>query len=288
MIHCRFVVIDPSALAANLERGPDGLWWPRTRSRVDYPDEGNAFCFQVEDHSFWFHHRNACILAVMSRYPPGGTLFDIGGGNGFVARALVHAGLPSVVVEPGPAGARNAQSRGLEPVICSTLDDAGFAEGSLPAAGLFDVLEHIEDHRGVLQRLATLMAPGGRVYLTVPAYDWLWSNEDVISGHHRRYTESGLSKVVQGAGFTVEFSSYLFWPLPLPILLLRALPSRLGRRPTVDLDAIRRELKPPSGPAIRGLMAVLSLERRWLARGGRVPTGGSCLLVARRNGSPNH
>ena len=67
-----------------------------------YPDQGNAFCFQVEDHSFWFQHRNACILAVMSRLPPGGVLFAIGGGNGFVARALVAAGLPAVVVEPGP------------------------------------------------------------------------------------------------------------------------------------------------------------------------------------------
>jgi SAM-dependent methyltransferase len=275
-------VIDPSALAANLERGADGLWWPKTRSRVDYPDEGNAFCFQVEDHSFWFHHRNACILAVMARFPPGGAVFDIGGGNGFVARALVQAGLPSVVVEPGPAGARNAQARGLDPVICSTLDDAGFGNGALPAAGLFDVLEHIDDHRGVLQRLATLIAPGGRLYLTVPAYQWLWSNEDAISGHHRRYTRRSLSTLVQAAGFAVEFSSYLFWPLPLPILLFRALPARLGRRPTVDLDAIRRELKPPSGPAIRAMTAVLNLERRWLERGGRVPTGGSCLLVARR------
>ena len=282
MIHCRFVVIDPRTLSANLERGTDGLWWPRTRSRVDYPDQGNAFCFQVEDHSFWFQHRNACILAVMSRLPPGGVLFDIGGGNGFVARALVAAGLPAVVVEPGPEGARNARSRGLDPVICSTLDDAGFAEGALPAAGLFDVLEHIDDDRAVLQRLATLIAPGGRLYVTVPAYQWLWSTEDAISGHHRRYTTSGLTRVIRAAGFTVEFSSYLFWPLPLPILLLRAIPSRLGRRPTADLDAIRRELKPPSGPAVQALMAVLDLERRWLARGRRIPIGGSSLLVARR------
>jgi hypothetical protein len=80
----------------------------------------------------------------------------------------------------------------------------------------------------------------------------------------------------------VEYASYFFWPLPLPILLLRALPARLGRQPTVDLDAIRRELKPPSAAAVRAIMAVLSLERRWLARGGQIPTGSSCLLVARR------
>lgn len=275
-------MIDPRTLAANLERGADGLWWPKTRSRVDYPDEGNAFCFQVEDQSFWFQHRNACILAVMARFPPGGTVFDVGGGNGFVARALVQAGLPSVVVEPGPSGARNAQSRGLEPVICSTLDDAGFGAGSIPAAGLFDVLEHIDDDRGVLQRLHTVIAPGGRLYLTVPAYRWLWSNEDVISGHHRRYTTRTLAQVVAAAGFTVEYATYFFWPLTLPILLLRAIPARLGQRPTVDLDAIRRELKPPSAAAVHTIMAVLSLERRWLARGRRIPTGSSCLLVARR------
>lgn len=275
-------VIDPGRIADNLELGPDGLWWPRTRSRVDYPDEGNAFCFQVEDHSFWFHHRNACLLAVMRRFPPGGVVFDIGGGNGFVARALVSAGLPAVVVEPGPAGARNAQTRGLSPVICSALDDAGFRPGTMPAAGLFDVLEHIEDDGGVLGRLAGLIPPGGRLYLTVPSYQWLWSTEDDISGHHRRYTTASLAKVVREAGFAVEFTSYLFWPLPLPILCLRAIPARLGHRPTLDPDAIRRELKPPSGPAVRALTTLLDGERRWIAGGRRVPTGSSCLLVARR------
>lgn len=180
MIHS--AVIDPRTLAGNLDLAPDGLWWPRSRSRVDYPDEGNAFCFQVEDQSFWFQHRNRCILAAVARFPPPGPVFDIGGGNGFVARALTQAGHPAVVVEPGPVGARNAQARGLSPVICSTLDDAGFHPGALPAAGLFDVLEHIEDDRGVLRRLASLVRPGGRLYVTVPAYQWLWSGEDVLGG----------------------------------------------------------------------------------------------------------
>ena len=248
--------------------------------RVDYPDEGNAFCFQVEDHSFWFQHRNACILAVMSRLPPGGVLFDIGGGNGFVARALVAAGLPAVVVEPGPEGARNARSRGLDPVICSTLDDAGFAEGALPAAGLFDVLEHIDDDRAVLQQLATLIAPGGRLYVTVPAYQWLWSTEDAISGHHRRYTTRGLARVIRAAGFTVEFSSYLFWPLPLPILLLRAISvaprPASDRRSRRDPARVETALRPRgAGPDGRvGPRATLARaraahpDRRQLAAGG--------------------
>jgi len=276
------LVIDLRAIASNLESGPDGLWHPRSRSRFDYPDEGNAFCFQVEDHSFWFRHRNACILEAVRRFPPSGPVFDIGGGNGFVARALVQAGYPAVVVEPGEAGARNAQARGLAPVVCATLDDAGFAPGSLPAAGLFDVLEHMADDRAVLQQLAHLLPAGGRLYLTVPAYQWLWSSDDDLGGHHRRYSARSLRRVVEGAGFAVEYATQMFWPQPLPVLVMRALPSRLGLRATADLAAIREELQPRENLLTRALGAVLDLEARWLRSGGRLPFGGSCLLVARR------
>ncbi|MCC7243316.1 MAG: class I SAM-dependent methyltransferase [Acidobacteria bacterium] len=275
-------MIDLRNIAANLEAGPDGLWSARTRSAVDYPDEGNAFCFQIEDHSFWFRHRNACILDLVSRFPPPGAIFDIGGGNGYVARALVEAGLLAVVVEPGLTGARNAQSRGLAPVVWAALDDAGFHPGALPAVGLFDVLEHMADDAGVMRQLAGLLQPGGRLYLSVPAYEWLWSTEDDLGGHYRRYTRRSLHRVVEGAGLDVEFSSYAFWPLPLPILILRSIPSRLGWRPPARLDTIRSELQPEEGLAVKALAMLLDLERWWLRRGGAVPFGGSCMLVARR------
>jgi SAM-dependent methyltransferase len=275
-------VIDLSLIATNLERGADGLWWPRTRTAVDYPDEGNAFCFQIEDHSFWFRYRNAYVVDAVGRFPPAGPIFDIGGGNGFVARGLAAAGFPTIVVEPGPTGARNAQARGLSPVICAALDDAGFRPGSLPAAGFFDVLEHIEDDRAAVASLSTLLPVGGRVYLTVPAYQWLWSSEDDLGGHHRRYTRASLARLFARAGFIVEHSTYIFWPLPLPILLVRVIPARLGIRPKVDLDAIRNELKPKEGIGVRALTSLLDVERWWLARGGIVPFGGSCLMVARK------
>jgi SAM-dependent methyltransferase len=275
-------VIDLHTIATGLEPGPDGLWHPRARARVDYPDEGHAFCFQIEDHSFWFRYRNTYILDAIRRFPPSGAVFDIGGGNGFVARAMVQAGFPAIVVEPGAAGAQNALSRGLSPVVCATLDDAGFVPESMPAAGLFDVLEHMSDDRAVLQTIRRLLHPGGRLYLTVPAYQWLWSSEDELSGHHRRYTLSGLRRVTEQAGLAIEYGTYLFWPLPLPILLLRAVPTRLGLRRALDPDTIQRELQPREGLAVRALTTLLDLEVWWLRGGRRVPYGGSCLLVARK------
>ena len=275
-------VIDLAAITSNLQPGPDGLWHPRSRSAFDYPDEGNSFCFQVEDHSFWFQHRNACILDAVRRLPPAGPIFDIGGGNGFVARALVQAGYQAVVVEPGLTGARNAQARGLAPVVCAALDDAGFAPGTMPAAGLFDVLEHMADDSGVIEQLARLLPRGGRLYLTVPAYQWLWSTDDDLGGHHRRYSARRLRRVVEAGGFVAEYATQIFWPLPLPILLLRALPSRLGIRPKADVDAIRQELQPQGSAGVKVLEALLAVEACWLRRGGRLPFGGSCLMVARR------
>lgn len=275
-------MLDPRAVAPGLERRDDGLWWPRVLSPVDYPDEGNAFCFEVEDRSFWFRHRNGCILDAVRRLPPAGPLFDIGGGNGFVSRALIAAGVSAVVVEPGPVGAANAARRGIPTVICATLEDAAFEPGSLPSAGLFDVLEHMPDDRQVLRTLHTCLAPGGRLYLSVPAYEWLWSADDDLGGHHRRYTLRQLRRVLTSAGFAVEYLSCFFAPLPLPVLLLRSLPWRLGSRPEVDPDALRQQLAPSPSVAERVLVRVLDSERRWLADGRRLPVGGSCLAVARR------
>jgi SAM-dependent methyltransferase len=277
---------DLSALAPGLTRAADGTWQAKTRSAVDYPDQGNAFCFAVEDSSFWFQHRNDVIVDLVRRFPPGGFIADIGGGNGFVSLGLQRAGFESIVIEPGPQGARNARSRGLQPVVQATLQDARFLPASLPAAGMFDVLEHVQDDVAVLNLLHTLVSPGGRVYVTVPAFQLLWSSEDELAGHHRRYTIGSLSQRLVNAGFTTEDATYLFSPLPLPILLFRSLPTRLGWRKTLEPSQITSELRPTDNVAVRGLRAVLARERRFIQRGWRIAIGSTCLVVA-RNGPGN-
>ena len=273
---------DLAAAAPTLRAGTDGIWTPPTQSAADYPDEGNAFCFQVEDHSFWFRYRNRMLIDMVRRFPPRGPVFDIGGGNGFVTRGLREAGIPAVIVEPGPAGARHAAARGLAPVVCATLEDAGFEPGSLSAVGLFDVLEHLPDDRAVLDTLARLVPLGGRLYLTVPAFRWLWSDDDDLAGHHRRYTRRSLRRVVEAAGFTVETDTYLFSPLPLPILALRVLPTKLGLRRPADVETLKQELKPEAGVVTAVITRLLDLEAWWLGHIGAVPFGSSCLLVATR------
>jgi SAM-dependent methyltransferase len=216
----------------------------------------------------------------LRRLPPGGALFDIGGGNGMLASHLGEAGFASVVVEPGASGAATAYGRGLRPVVNASLDRAGFLPGTVPAAGMFDVLEHLEDDAGFLVRLRSLLPSGGRLYLTVPAYRWLWSVDDVRAGHFRRYTEASLRQVLLRSGFAVEYASYIFRPLPVPVLVVRSVPSRLGLRKVGSTDAAAADHRPDRGLLGRALEAALDREIPVVARGGRMRFGTSILAVA--------
>lgn len=264
--------------------GDDGIWRSADAPEsLSYPAGANDVYASIEERSFWFRHRNACIVAAVTRLPPPrpGPIFDIGGGNGFVASALVGAGFDTAVVEPGP-GAHHAKRRGLRTVICASSDSARFNPTSLPAVGLFDVVEHMADDLAFLRSMHAALIPGGRIYLTVPAHAWLWSDEDTIAGHFRRYSLAMLTDVVRRAGLRVEFASYFFRVLPLPIAALRVLPYRLGRRRTTSSAAHVASDHAYGVPALALLGLALRGERRRIAEGVPMHFGASCILVASR------
>lgn len=275
-------MMDIATIANHLDLGPDGIWVSKEQEEISYPEEGNENCLALEADSFWFEHRSRCIEAVLCRFPPPGMLFDVGGGNGYVALGIQQAGFPVALVEPGWQGIKNARQRGLDTVICSTLAGAGFRDEVLPGVGLFDVLEHIGDEGEFLKQIYRLLIPGGRLYLSVPAFQVLWSAADDYAGHHRRYTLNGLSSELASAGFRVEYASYMFLLLPLPVLLLRAIPSRLGIQKQQDWQRYQKEHAGRAGISGRILAKILGWELNRIRRGERMPVGASCMVVARK------
>ncbi len=259
----------------------DGIYFAEQQSAISYPESGNQDCFQLEDESFWFKHRNRCIIQSVKKYCDNVVFFDIGGGNGFVSTGLQNNNIESVLVEPGITGCLNAKKRNLENIICSTLEDASFKKASLEAVGLFDVVEHIEHDNKFLTMINSYMKSGGKVFITVPAYQQLWSNEDVDAGHFRRYTTSALEKKLENAGFKIIQSTYIFSILPFFVGLFRTMPSKFGfNKNSGAFKKHQNEHKTRNGFLSKMLNKVLDIELRRIDQGKRIPIGGSCFVVA--------
>lgn len=278
------MTFDVAHLFPNLEKRDDDIWFSCQQGPVSYPAHGHAACLQVEDRSFWFRHRNRCIVSVVRRFAPaGGLLFDIGGGNGYVSKGLTDAGITCVLAEPGLDGAVAARARGVDPVLCTRLEDLDTAAGKIDMIGMFDVLEHIEDESGALGRVRTLLQPDGLLFLTVPAYNALHSADDVAAGHFRRYTVRSLRHALVDNGFTLRYTTYLFAPLPPLVLLLRTLPSRLGLRRPADSDEQAEAAHVHEGISARAINALLDREAHRIESGRSIPFGTSCLAVASKS-----
>ncbi|MFZ2957722.1 MAG: methyltransferase domain-containing protein [Candidatus Ozemobacteraceae bacterium] len=270
----------PLVLTDFVETHP-GFWKKTTNSKIHYPAEGNSLISHIEDRSFWFRHRNSCICTILSAFPPPlRQILDVGGGNGFVAKAIQNMGLQVTLLEPG-AGAEIAYSRGVKTVIQSTLEE--FPPMELPSVGLFDVLEHIKDDLSFLEFIASSMGYGERIYITVPAFHILWSGEDETAQHFRRYTLKKLKSTLVKAGFSIEFGSYFFSFLPFPIFLQRTLPFLLGCNKQEELKISEKEHS-FALPALLDVIFknILAWENKSLKARVTIPFGGSILIAARK------
>lgn len=88
---------------------------------------------------------------------------------------------------------------------------------------LFDVLEHIKNDTLSLLQLKNLLKTNGKIVLTVPAYQWLWSQHDVHHHHYRRYTKNNIIQSSNYAELEVSRISYfntLLFPIAAIVRLL--------------------------------------------------------------------
>jgi SAM-dependent methyltransferase len=99
----------------------------------------------------------------------------------------------------------------LEAFACDVMASgfAGLQSFRADSCVCLNVLEHIEDDREALRRMASVLEPGGIVVLLVPAFPCLYGPIDKMLGHHRRYTRASVSKLAEAAGLKVKFSRYL-------------------------------------------------------------------------------
>ena len=252
------------------------------KAKVSYPEDGLRKLFEIEENSYWFQHRNRCIVHFAKKYSVSGIFLDVGGGNGVVSKALQDNGFESIVVEPDQTGCHNSFLRGVKNVFLGSLEELPLLpEVEIGSIGAFDVIEHIEDDLGILQKMHSVLSDEGFLYLCVPAFNSLWSKSDEHAGHFRRYSKKSISEVVERAGFQVVELSCFFTFLYFPILIMRSIPSKLGIS-RVERDTTSRDHVPRNNAISRVVRWILNGEFRSLKNGKRKKIGSSIILVARK------
>lgn len=262
------------------EADPEGVRWLEDQSaRISYPRDVLDKLAADGGEGFWLDARGNAVGALLKDAGVS-TLWDVGAGTGVMTGRLSAYGVEVISIEPLPEGARAIAAMGAE-TFCGTLQDLELPDGSLPAVGLFDVVEHLENPSELLAEVARVLQPGGILVMTVPAYQWLWSAEDIELGHFRRYTTSTASEELKGTGMSVVAATYLFATLVPAAALLRTLPYRLGRRKD-SAAALERnaERLQPSSRVNNWANKIFSAEAR-VARKMPLPFGLSVLAVAR-------
>jgi SAM-dependent methyltransferase len=269
--------------ADNIFLSDDGIWSAANHDDFKFIENDETDWLLIEQTSFWYVHRNRCYHEFLKLFPPKGILFEIGAGNGSVTLALQEAGFSIVAIEPTVKLARHAKLRGVEHVICANIKSAKFKKGALENVGMFDVLEHIQEDEAFLADLHDLMPPGGRFYCAIPAIPLLWSKEDEAAEHVRRYTISSLCRCLVRAGFKIEYSTYYFNILFIPVLIFRALPSLLGLRSHRTHKSSFREHHIKSRYLARLLEYFLNQEIKKFRKGGKRQLGTSCIVISSAN-----
>ncbi len=246
---------------------------------VHYPEGGLAALGLDGGSGYWFDHRAREVAEALEAATDARSIWDIGAGAGSMSLRLSRAGFDVVSVEPLMEGAVAIAQMRCSDVFCSTLEGLRLPTHSVRVLGFFDVIEHLDDPRALMEEAQRVLEPSGTIVLTVPAFQSLWSNSDVVAGHQRRYSRKALDAFMQSCGLRRVTSKYLFASLLPPAVALRTIPYRLGRRRTTEdvLAANAKRLAPNA--RVDAVAARLMRVESAIARRFPLPAGLSVLGV---------
>src|SRR5574341_1625508 len=177
------------------------------------------------DDWWWEVGRRALVRSLMRKFAPNGLtrncrprILEIGCGAGGMLEDLDHYGM-SYGLDIAEAALPFWRERGLDSVALGDTRALPYAEAQFDVVIAIDVLEHVDDDVDALREIRRVCKTGGRVIVTVPAFQLLWSRRDVQCHHKRRYRISEVRHKMEQGGFKILKATYINMPLFFPLLM---------------------------------------------------------------------
>lgn len=193
----------------------------------------------------WEVARFKIILQLFNKYTTFSsldafTVLDIGCGDTYIAeeflkvfpKANYHAVDTAFSDQLISNYNKHFRSLGLNLKLYHDVDELGSIKADF--VFLFDVIEHIEEEVTFLSNLNNpdLLGSQVQLFITVPAFNSLFTSHDVFLKHYRRYNNKTLIDVVKRAEYTPLKYGYFFFSLLFP-RLLQVMTERIKKN-TVD------------------------------------------------------
>ena len=172
---------------------------------------------EVDELHWWYRARRDVLQSLIERVirpPADARILEVGCGTGHNLKMLQHFGTVDAIEID--AEARKIAERRLGRAISSARlpELRGIAKGDYDLVAALDVVEHIDDDRATVDALASCLKPGGKLLLTVPAHQWMWSKHDELNHHKRRYSKRALRQLIEASPLKLDsigyFNSLLF------------------------------------------------------------------------------
>ena len=241
-----------------------------------------------EDKHWWFATRTRSLIRVLDRFVPPGEagrrVLDVGCGAGNMFHHLARYGQVEGI-DNNPKPLEVARQRGY-PVQEGLGEEMPYADDTFDLVAALDVVEHVDDDLALLRECQRVCRPGGFLVSTAPAFQWLWSHNDEINGHRRRYSRAEFNERLVEAGFTprrLTYNNFAIFPMAAALILLRRGVAREPElaAPTTDDDAYQVEME-PAHPAVNALLSAVGRLEAWVLGAVNLPAGTSIIAVAQK------
>jgi SAM-dependent methyltransferase len=237
---------------------------------------------EAEGRHFWFRGFRAFVTPLIERAvggDPHARILDCGCGTGANVELLGRFGR-SVGFDLSPVGLCIGRELGRFRLVRASVAAAPFPSDAFDLVTSFDVLYSLEesDEKAAVAEMFRMTRPGGYALINVAAMSALRGDHSVLSRELRRYSRSGLRRLLTGVGFTIVRLTYTNFTLFLPVLATRLAQRWRG---LAEEEQAKAEISVPSAPVNSLLTGLLLLESAWV-RHFDCPFGSSLLCLARK------